>query len=172
MEITGKYNTAIVFNDNIDEASYSQIQQFCDLSIFEGTRIRIMPDVHAGKGCVIGYTADLGDKVVPNLIGLDIGCGILSINLGRIQPGFDKLDKFIRRSIPHGFNRNKSVRHEDYPQDFMGELETACEQLDISFSDHAKGLGSLGGGGASLSQGRPDKRLLVVFRTQPRLHTH
>ncbi len=164
MEIKGKYNTAIVFNDNIDEASYSQIQEICDLSLFEGTRIRIMPDVHAGKGCVIGYTAVLGEKVVPNLIGLDIGCGILSTNLGRIQLGFDKLDKYIRRSIPHGFNRNKSVSTEDFPQAFITDLEEVCEKLDIEFSDHAKGLGSLGGGNHFIeiaTDSRKNKWLLI-----------
>jgi RNA-splicing ligase RtcB len=146
MDIHGKYNTAIVYNDNIDEESRRQVQQFCDLEIFSGTRIRIMPDVHAGKGCVIGYTSNLGDKVVPNLIGLDIGCGILSINLGRITISYDKLDKFIRRAIPFGFERNKSVRTEEYPEDFITALEQACDRLEIKFLEHAKGLGSLGGG--------------------------
>ena len=92
MNIQGTYNTAVVFNDNVDQVSRDQIREFCNQEIFMDARIRIMPDVHAGMGCVIGYTANLGDKVVPNLIGLDIGCGILATNLGRLNLSFDKLD--------------------------------------------------------------------------------
>ncbi len=119
---------------------------FCNQEIFKDSRIRIMPDVHAGKGCVIGYTANLTDKIVPNLIGLDIGCGILVTCLGKMDISFDKLDKFIRRSIPHGFDRNKSANPDDYPEDFNLQLMETCEKLDIKFNDHLKGVGSLGGG--------------------------
>ena len=146
MEIRGKHNTAIVYNDYVDESSISQIIDFCNQEIFAGDDIRIMPDVHAGKGCVIGYTANLGDKVVPNLIGLDIGCGILSTNLGKFNPSYDKLDKFIRRSIPYGFERNKHAETDRLDNDFVTALEETCDYLNIKFSDHAKGIGSLGGG--------------------------
>ncbi len=146
MEIRGKHNTAIVFNDNVDQASYSQIVEFCDQEIFSDAKIRIMTDVHAGKGCVIGYTANLTDKVVPNLIGLDIGCGIFCTNLGKFNPDYDKLDKFIRKNIPHGFKRNKSAHPDDFNKDFVRELEKACDMFDIKFDEHLKGIGSLGGG--------------------------
>ena len=69
----------------------------------ENSKISIMPDVHAGKGCVIGYTSTLSSKTIPNLIGVDIGCGVLGFNLGAIKPNFEDLDKFIRTNIPHGF---------------------------------------------------------------------
>jgi RNA-splicing ligase RtcB len=146
MKITGKYNAAIVFNDNVDAESHSQITEFCDQEIFRDATIRIMPDVHAGKGCVIGYTANLTDKVVPNLIGLDIGCGILCTNLGKFTPSFDKLDKFIIKNIPYGFERNKSASQDDFETEFVRELAEACDQLEIKFSEHLKGVGSLGGG--------------------------
>jgi len=146
MEIRGKHNTAIVYNDNLDQSSISQIIDFCNQEIFAGDDIRIMPDVHAGKGCVIGYTANLGDRVVPNLIGLDIGCGILSTNLGKFSPSYDKLDKFIRRSIPYGFNRNKQSDPDRFDDIFLNALEETCDHLDIKFSEHTKGIGSLGGG--------------------------
>ena len=123
-----------------------QIQEFCNQEIFSDARIRIMPDVHAGKGCVIGYTANLGEKVVPNLIGLDIGCGILVTKLGRIKLSYDKLDTSIRKNIPFGFERNKSANPEDFEDDFTGRLEECCRKLEIKFSDHLKGIGSLGGG--------------------------
>jgi len=146
MEIRGKYNTAIVFNDNIDQVSLAQIMEFCNQEIFAGARIRIMPDVHAGKGCVIGYTANLTEKVVPNLIGLDIGCGILVTNLGKFTPSFDKLDKFIRKEIPFGFNRNKSADPGKFEDDFVTDLMDTCDKLEIKFLEHLKGVGSLGGG--------------------------
>ena len=146
MQIKGKYNTAIIFNENVDEASRAQITEFCNQEIFADAVIRIMPDVHAGKGCVIGYTANLTDQVVPNLIGLDIGCGILSTRLGKFKPGYDKLDKFIRRSIPYGFERNKYADPEKYDMNFISELQESCEFLGIKFADHLKGIGSLGGG--------------------------
>ena len=146
MEIQGKYNTAIVFSENVDESSHSQITDFCNQEIFSNTTIRIMPDVHAGKGCVIGYTANLSDLVVPNLIGLDIGCGILSTNLGKYNPGYDKLDKFIRRSIPYGFERNKHADPDQFDEGFIAGLKDTCEHLGIKFYEHLKGIGSLGGG--------------------------
>lgn len=146
MKIHGTYNTAMVYNDNVDGESIRQIQEFCNQEIFRDTRIRIMPDVHAGKGCVIGYTAGLGEKVVPNLIGLDIGCGILATNLGHPEIKFDRLDKFIRRSIPHGFKRNKTADPDDLPAEFNKDLRETCAFLGIDFHDHLKGIGSLGGG--------------------------
>ncbi len=146
MKIHGTYNTALVFNDNVDAESHRQIREFCNQEIFGDARIRIMPDVHAGKGCVIGYTANLGEKVVPNLIGLDIGCGIHVTGLGRTNISYDKLDSFIRKSIPYGFERNKSARREDFEDDFAGKLEKTCQKLGIGFTDHLKGIGSLGGG--------------------------
>jgi RNA-splicing ligase RtcB len=146
MKIRGTYNTAYVYNDDVDPESERQIQEFCNQEIFRDARIRIMPDVHAGKGCVIGYTSNLGDKVVPNLIGLDIGCGILATPLGRKDIKFDKLDRFIRQNIPHGFKRNKSAYPDDHPERFIQDMEITCETLNIDLMDHLKGIGSLGGG--------------------------
>ncbi len=146
MKIHGTYNTALVFNENVDKESYRQIKEFCNQEIFAGTQIRIMPDVHAGKGCVIGYTADLGKKVIPNLIGLDIGCGILATNMGRLNIMYDKLDKYIRQNIPYGFKRNKSANPAEHPEEFIRNLSKTCEFLKIDLMDHLKGIGSLGGG--------------------------
>jgi RNA-splicing ligase RtcB len=146
VKIQGTYNTALVFNDNVDQESHRQIQEFCNQEIFRDTRIRIMPDVHAGKGCVIGYTANLEEKVVPNLIGLDIGCGILVSRLGKTDLIYDKLDKFIRKKIPYGFKRNNTADPSDHPEEFVKELGATCDFLGIDFMDHLKGISSLGGG--------------------------
>jgi len=146
MKITGKYNTAVVFNDQLDNESRKQIQEFCNLELFREASIRIMPDVHAGKGCVIGYTATLEKRIIPNLIGLDIGCGIQATRLGRINPSYDKLDNYIRKHVPYGFKRNKNAQQGDYPPEFIDDLEQTCQTLDINFMEQLKGLGSLGGG--------------------------
>lgn len=146
MKITGTYNTAVVFNDHLDPESRNQIHEFCNQELFRDANIRIMPDVHAGKGCVIGYTATLGPKVVPNLIGLDIGCGIQATRLGGLNPSYEKLDQFIRKHIPSGFKRNKSADPKDFPEKFIVDLKKTCKVLDIDMMEHLKGLGSLGGG--------------------------
>jgi tRNA-splicing ligase RtcB len=164
MKIQGKYNTALVFNDNVDQESENQIREFCNQEIFRDTRIRIMPDVHAGKGCVIGYTANLGGKVIPNLIGLDIGCGILVSRLGKMDIQYDKLDRYILQHIPHGFKRNKSADPEEHPPEFTEKMEATCDFLGIDFLDHLKGIGSLGGGNHFIEvavDGKKEKWLLI-----------
>ena len=77
--ITGTYSSAVVYTDIIEETAEEQIKLLCDQPFVKGSRIRIMPDVHAGKGCVIGFTADLGDMVIPNIVGVDICCGMYTV---------------------------------------------------------------------------------------------
>ena len=76
IELKGKYNYAKIFADNIDEKAREQIIELCNQEFVKEGKIRIMPDVHAGAGCVIGFTANIGEKVIPNIVGVDIGCGI------------------------------------------------------------------------------------------------
>lgn len=86
--IEGKYAAAKIFTDNIEESASQQILALCNQSFVDGCKIRIMPDVHAGTGCVIGFTANLGNKVIPSIVGVDIGCGMLVAELGKnhIEP--------------------------------------------------------------------------------------
>lgn len=72
-----------IFTDNIEESAMTQIMQLLSIDLFSEKKIRIMPDVHAGAGCVIGFTGDLGEKVIPNIVGVDIGCGMRVLNLTR-----------------------------------------------------------------------------------------
>ena len=95
-----------VFTKNIDDKAIEQINLLLEQDAFKNSKIRIMPDVHAGKGCVIGFTGDLGDKVIPNIVGVDIGCGMFCANLGKIDIDFKKLDDFINNNIPSGMNVN------------------------------------------------------------------
>ena len=103
IELNGKYNTAMVFTDNIDSASVSQIIELCSQEFTIGEKIRMMPDVHAGVGCVIGTTMTITDKIVPNLVGVDIGCGMETVLIKEKHMELMQLDKLIRRTIPSGF---------------------------------------------------------------------
>lgn len=93
-----------IFTENIELEALNQIYTLVKQPAFADCKIRIMPDVHAGAGCVIGFTADLEDKVIPNIVGVDIGCGMLTIDLGKIEINFAALDSAIRKRIPSGRN--------------------------------------------------------------------
>jgi len=104
IELRGKYNTAIVYTDIIENTAVGQIIELCNQEFVKGCKIRIMPDVHAGAGCVIGFTADLGEMVIPNIVGVDIGCGMLTVELGKVEIDYKALDDLIREKIPSGRN--------------------------------------------------------------------
>ena len=100
-EITGIYNAAKCFATTIDEGAREQIKQVCDTEAFASAKIRIMPDVHAGKGCTIGTTMTVTDKIVPAMVGVDIGCGMYTVYLGNIDIDFEKMDE-AAHAIPCG----------------------------------------------------------------------
>lgn len=102
-EIKGNFNTVVCFTDTVDETAAEQIKTVCDIEAFKDSRIRIMPDVHAGMGCTIGTTMTIVDKVVPNMVGVDIGCGMYTLNLGKVDIDFEKFDE-AAHSIPCGKN--------------------------------------------------------------------
>ena len=97
-----------IFTDNVEQEAINQIATLVKQPAFENSKIRIMPDVHAGTGCVIGFTANLGNKVIPNIVGVDIGCGMLCCVLGKIDIDLSLLDYTIRKTIPSGRNVNET----------------------------------------------------------------
>lgn len=103
LEIKGKVNTAICYAKVIEEEAIEQIRRMCDYEFTENSKIRIMPDVHAGKGCTIGTTMTVKDKGVPNIVGVDIGCGMYTVNLGKGDIDFEKLDE-AAHFVPSGMN--------------------------------------------------------------------
>ncbi len=103
IEISGKVNTAICYARVVEDEAIEQIRRMCDYIITEGSRIRIMPDVHAGKGCTIGTTMTINDKAVPNIVGVDIGCGMYTVKLGNIDIDFEKVDE-AAHYIPSGMD--------------------------------------------------------------------
>ena len=141
IELQGKYNTAKVFTDNVETTAQSQIIELCNQDFTQGGKIRIMPDTHAGSGCVIGFTADLGDKVVPNIVGVDIGCGMLIIELGKINIDLHELDEVVRKYVPSGrtVHGGKVVRF-----DKIQELN--CYRLLKDTKRMERSIGTLGGG--------------------------
>ena len=103
IEIKGQVNTAICFAKVIEDEAIEQIRRMCDYEFTEGSRIRIMPDVHAGKGCTIGTTMTVKDKAVPNIVGVDIGCGMYTVNLGKVEINMEQMDA-AAHFIPSGLN--------------------------------------------------------------------
>ena len=143
IELQGKYNTAKVFTNNIEENATSQIIELCNQEFVKGNNIRIMPDVHAGAGCTIGTTMTVQDKIVPNLVGVDIGCGMFLVDLGKIKLDLSKIDWFIRNKIPHGHGINK-----ESITDFRERInELIClRDLHKTSNEFNRAIGSLGGG--------------------------
>ncbi len=139
LEIKGKFNTAICYANVIEEEAIEQIRRMCDYEFTAGSRIRIMPDVHAGKGCTIGTTMTVTDKVVPNIVGVDIGCGMYTVSLGTGDIDFTKVDE-AAHFIPSGMDvwESRQERFELEQLRCFGEL-TDTIRLERS-------LGTLGGG--------------------------
>lgn len=103
MEIKGKVNTAVCYASVVEDEAIEQIRRMCDYVFTEGSKIRIMPDVHAGKGCTIGTTMTVHDKAVPNVVGVDIGCGMYTVELGKAPVDFEKFDE-AAHFVPSGRN--------------------------------------------------------------------
>lgn len=146
MILKGKHNEAMVYTDNIDNVTMSQVVTLCNEESFKDSSIRIMPDCHAGKGCTIGTTMTIIDKVVPNLVGVDIGCGMATINMIKYMNEIDygKLDKIIREYIPHGFKTHDRSRESLLNKSFKIDLgELRC---DVNIDRAYKSVGTLGGG--------------------------
>lgn len=130
-----------IFTDNIEQEAVEQINLLLEQEPFKNCKVRIMPDVHAGKGCVIGFTADLGDKVIPNIVGVDIGCGMLCVELGKIDLDLKKLDKTINENIPAGRN----IREQKLINfDKINDLYCLRELKETKKFNRA--IGTLGGG--------------------------
>ena len=139
LEIKGKVNTAICYAKVIEDEAIRQIQRMCDYPMAEGSRIRIMPDVHAGKGCTIGTTMTITDKAVPNVVGVDIGCGMYTVRLAQREIDLEKLDE-AAHYIPSG-KRAWESRQERFD---LTELRCFRELKETPYLERS--LGTLGGG--------------------------
>ncbi|HBD41015.1 MAG TPA: RNA-splicing ligase RtcB [Lachnospiraceae bacterium] len=130
-----------IFTKNVEQEAVDQIELLLAQDAFKDCKVRIMPDVHAGKGCVIGFTADLGNKVIPNIVGVDIGCGMLCVSLGQRDINFDELDNVIRSYVPsgRGVHEGRILRFEE-----LQNLKCYRELRDTKRIERS--IGTLGGG--------------------------
>jgi len=143
IEIQGKYTDAKIYTNQPQQAAIEQIDELVNQSFMAGTKVRIMPDYHAGKGCVIGTTIALNEHVVPNLVGVDVGCGVLVSEIGSGAIDFNVLDATIRRYVPSGNDIHDEVAaHRQFEQFHNGNFMAACLHNDYT----NRSLGTLGGG--------------------------
>ena len=138
-EIKGKINTAICYASVVEQEAIDQIHRMCDYDFTEGSRIRIMPDVHAGAGCTIGTTMTVTDKAVPNVVGVDIGCGMYTVRLGDTEINFEKVDE-AAHFIPSGLNVW------DERREFFDLRQLRCYDILRDTDRLERSLGTLGGG--------------------------
>ena len=148
-----------IFTENVEQEAIDQINTLLDQPAFADCKVRIMPDVHAGAGCVIGFTANLGDKVIPNIVGVDIGCGMLTVALGDIDIDYEKLDAAIRKRVPCGRNV-----HEGRITRFDKILELRCYRELKDTRRFERSIGTLGGGNhfIEIDQGENGRKFLVI----------
>ena len=165
-----------IFTDNIEQEAIDQINTLLEQPAFADCKVRIMPDVHAGAGCVIGFTADLGDKVIPNIVGVDIGCGMLTVELGCIDTGisgktdssivnyvtdidYEKLDNVIRTCIPSGRNVHEEINY-IFPE--LKNLRCYNKLKNIDWLERS--MGTLGGGNhfIEIDEGFEGRKYLII----------
>ena len=165
-----------IFTDNIEKEAIDQINTLLEQPAFADCKIRIMPDVHAGAGCVIGFTADLGDRIIPNIVGVDIGCGMLTVELGGIDTGingktdssivdyvtdidYEKLDNVIRTCIPSGRNVHEEINY-IFPE--LKNLRCYNNLKNIDWLERS--MGTLGGGNhfIEIDEGFEGRKYLVI----------
>lgn len=140
--IVGKYNTAIVFTEQVEDGAVEQIKRLCDFEPFRDAKIRIMSDVHMGVGCTIGTTMTITDKVVPNMVGVDIGCGMLVVKLDAKAVDYPRLDEYIHRNIRSGTSV-RDTAHDYAARIDLGELR--CKKY-VDLYRAERSIGTLGGG--------------------------
>lgn len=168
MELRGKYGSAVVYAPDLEEGAREQIINLLDQDFVEGSNVRIMPDVHQGMGCVIGFTADMGDKVIPNIVGVDIGCGMLTVELGNMHIDLPKLDNIIKKNIPSGRHVHEGRKHEF---EKLEELHVFRELKNTRRMDRS--IGTLGGGNHFIEVGEDSKgyKYLVIHSGSRNLGT-
>jgi len=158
IQIKGKYNTANVMINEIDQMTREQIQTFVNHPAFANTYIAIMPDCHAGKGAVIGFTMKMNDYIIPNIVGVDIGCGMAMARYNKSDVDLVALDRFIKANIPSGFHTN-TVPVTTY---YFDDIADTCERTGQSYQKVMRSMGTLGGGNHFIELGYSDEGMACV----------
>ena len=156
-----------IFAKTVEETARAQIEQFASLEAFKNSKIRIMPDVHSGAGCVIGFTADLGDKVIPNVVGVDIGCGMFAVNMGKVDIDLATLDNVIKTYIPSGMNVHENPVMQFPTMSWANKIIKELRCYDSLRNLHwlEASMGTLGGGNhfieVDIDENTGDKWLII-----------
>jgi len=160
IDLQGKYSSTKVFTDTAEQGTLTQIQHLLNMEFTEGSKIRIMPDAHVGMGCTIGTTMTITNKIVPNLVGVDIGCGMETVMLKDKRIELEQLDKAIHNYIPAGFSIRKEPHHLNDDID-LSKLRCA---KNVDLKRAILSIGTLGGGNHFIELGKDDddKLYLVV----------
>jgi RNA-splicing ligase RtcB len=165
IEVKGEYNSALCYCSEMEESAEQQIRKICDREEFADSKIRIMPDVHMGMGCTIGTTMTITDKIVPGMVGVDIGCGMETVEIAEREIDFDKLDGLIRSEIPYG----REVREIHHPLNHEIALKDLRCRSAVNIDRARKSIGSLGGGNHFIEVDRAeDGRLFIVVHSGSR----
>ena len=163
--IQGLYNTAVCYTPELEDLAAKQIKAVCDQAEFAGCKIRVMPDVHAGKGCTIGTTMTIQDKIVPGMVGVDIGCGMETVELAEHEIDFDKLDALIRKEIPYG-REVRDTLHALNAEIDLTQLRCADQ---VNLNRAMRSIGTLGGGNHFIEVDRSeDGRLFLIVHSGSR----
>ena len=152
IEVVGIHNTALCYTGGLEPSSMAQIKGVCDREEFAGCKIRIMPDVHAGMGCTIGTTMTIFDKIVPGMVGVDIGCGMETVKLAEREIDYQALDDLIRREIPFG----REVRKNHHPLNAEIDLDALRCVGQVHIARARQSIGTLGGGNHFIEADRSD----------------
>lgn len=164
IEVRGKYNGAKIFTDNVEEGAISQIIELCNQEFVRESMIRVMPDTHAGAGCTIGTTMTIKDKIVPNLVGVDIGCGMEVIKIKNSHVELEKLDKVIHEFIPVGFDIRK--KEHEYADNIDFEALKCRKHINVNRARLS--IGTLGGGNHFIEVNRDEDNIYVVVHSGSR----
>lgn len=156
--VNGVYTSAKIFTDTIEDYALAQIQMLCDQEAFSGCRVRVMPDVHPGKVGTIGFTSTVGDRILPNVVGIDIGCGMLAAKLKQKKIDGRKMDTVIRNHIPSGFQIRKKV-HRFIEEICFSDLR-CCKHINPEKAGLS--LGTLGGGNHFIEADRDEEGFLYI----------
>ena len=163
--IQGLYNTAVCYTPALEDLAAKQIKAVCDQAEFAGCKIRVMPDVHAGKGCTIGTTMTIRDKIVPGMVGVDIGCGMETVELAESEIDFAKLDALIRKEIPYG-REVRDTLHALNAEIDLTQLRCADQ---VNLNRAMSSIGTLGGGNHFIEVDRSeDGRLFLIVHSGSR----
>ncbi|MDR2209669.1 MAG: RtcB family protein [Azoarcus sp.] len=158
IEVKGKHNTALCYCGELEPDAFKQIKAVCDREEFADSRIRIMPDVHAGKGCTIGTTMTITDKIVPGMVGVDIGCGMETVRIAGRDLDFARLDHLIRMGIPSG----RGIRKNHHPLNAEIDLDELRCAHRVNVGRARLSIGTLGGGNHFIEVDRADDGTLYL----------